>query len=195
MKSTTRPYKTIIPVKLPIEHLEQWGEEYAKLANENDAELFVIIRNVFGDRARFAKEVDELKRKVDFFAARGVSVGAWLCPTTGHEGMGLVIGEDGKRFTRRQVADYATGEPRLIEQAFCPLDEGFIKDFAWKMGELCKTGVTRSLFEDDFRLSGPPITKIACCCKLHMAAFSRRVGRDVSIKELPDLIYHNKDLS
>ena len=125
MKSTTRPYKTIIPVKLPIEHLEQWGEEYAKLANENDAELFVIIRNVFGDRARFTKELDDLKRKVDFFAARGVSVGAWLCPTTGHEGMGLVIGEDGKRFTRRQVADYSTGEPRLIGQAFCPLDEGF----------------------------------------------------------------------
>ena len=195
MKSTTRPYKTIIPVKLPIERLEQWGEEYAKLANENDAELFVIIRNVFGDRARFTKELDDLKRKVDFFAARGVSVGAWLCPTTGHEGMGLVIGEDGRRFTRRQVADYSTGEPRLIGQAFCPLDEGFIKDFAWKMGELCKTGVKRSLFEDDFRLSGPPITKIACCCKLHMAAFSRRVGRDVSIKELPDLLYHNKDLS
>lgn len=195
MKNDFRPYNTVIPIKLPIEKLERWGEEYAALAKELGAELFIIINNVFGGRALFSKEVAELKQKVEFFNKRVVTVGAWLCPTTGHEGMGITVGAEGKKFTRREVADYSGGKARLIRQAFCPLDEGFVKDFAWKMGELCKTGVTRSLFEDDLRLSGPPITKIACCCKLHMDAFSRRMGREVSVDELPDLIYHNNDLS
>ena len=195
MKNTSRSYNTIIPVKIPIEKLETWGEAYACLAKKAGAELFIIIRNVFGDKPLFLKEIEELKKKVEFFRERGLTVGAWLCPTTGHEGMGLVIGEEGKRFTHRQVADYSGGKAKLIEQAFCPLDENFTNDFAWKMGELCKTGATRSLFEDDFRLSGPPITKIACCCKLHMDAFSKRIGRKVTVDELNGLIYHNEDLN
>ena len=194
MKSISRSYNTVIPVKIPIERLSTWGEKYAALAKETGSELFIIIRNVFGDRNRFLKHIDELKEKVRFFKERGLSVGAWLCPTTGHEGMGLIVGEEGEKFTHRQVADYSAGKARLIKNAFCPLDEGFIKDFAWKMRELSQTGVTRSLFEDDFRLSGPPITKIACCCKLHMDAFSKMIGRSVTVDELSDLIYNNDDL-
>ncbi len=194
MKDIRRPYNTVIPVKLPIEKLSDWGEAYASIAKQAGAELFIIIRNVFGDKARFLKEIGELREKVEFFKARGIGVGAWLCPTTGHEGMGLVIGEEGEKFTHRQVADHSDGGFRLIKNAFCPLDEGFIKDFAWKMKELCRTGVARSLFEDDFRLSGPPITKIACCCKLHMDAFSRRIGRTVEPHELRELVYYDKDL-
>ena len=194
MKNDFRPYSTIIPIKLPIERLDTWGESYAALAKELGAELFIIINNVFGDRARFLCEADELRRKVEFFRERGVTVGAWLCPTTGHEGMGITVGKEGEKFTRREVADYSGGKARLIRQAFCPLDEGFVRDFAWKMGELCRTGVTRSLFEDDFRLSGPPITKIACCCRLHMDAYSKRLVREVTVDELPDLIYNNADL-
>ena len=193
MKNTIRPYNTIIPIKLPIEYLSSWGEAYANLAKQTGAELFVIVRNVFGDKPRFMQEIEELKKKADFFKERGISIGAWLCPTTGHEGMGLLIGEEGEKFTRRQVADYSSGEPRLIQHAFCPLDENFINDFAWKMREISQTGAVRSLFEDDFRLSGPPITKIACCCKLHMAEFSKRMGRKVTLAELPDLIYRNND--
>lgn len=195
MKTGLRPYNTVIPIKLPIEKLESWGEAYAKIAKELGADLFIITENVFGDKARFLKETAELRKKVEFFNARGITVGAWLCPTTGHEGMGITVGKEGEKFTHRQVADYSSGKPRLIKNAFCPLDESFVKDFAWKMGELSKTGATRSLFEDDFRLSGPPITKIACCCKLHMDAFSERVGKAVTLEELPDLIYHNRDLS
>ncbi|MBR2989282.1 MAG: hypothetical protein IKC64_06140 [Clostridia bacterium] len=195
MKQVSRPYKIVVPAKLPLERLESWGEKYVEIAKNTNAEWFIITRNVFGDKARFLQEMDELRQKVQFFAKRGVSVGAWLCPTTGHEGMGLIVGEEGEKFTRRQVADYSGEKPRLIKQAFCPLDEGFKKDFAWKMGVLCQTGATRSLFEDDFRLSGPPITKIACCCELHMDAFSKRINRKVSIEELPSLIYHNDDLS
>ena len=195
MKTVSRPYNTVIPIKLPIEKLDTWGESYAQLAKQLNTELFIIIRNVFGDKSRFLMHIEELKKKVQFFRERGVSVGAWLCPTTGHEGMGLIVGEEGKKFTRRQVADYSGEKPRLIEQAFCPLDENFIKDFAWKMRELSQTGIMRSLFEDDFRLSGPPITKIACCCKLHMDAFSKRIGRRVTVEELPDLIYHNSNLT
>ncbi|MBQ3016679.1 MAG: hypothetical protein IJD79_07870 [Clostridia bacterium] len=195
MEKASRKYNTIIPIKLPIEKLDSWGEEYAKLAADVGAELFIIIRNIFGDRERFLREITELREKVAFFKKRGITVGAWLCPTTGHEGMGLVIGEEGKKFTRRQVADYSGGNPKLIPQAFCPLDPLFVRDFAWKMGELCQSGVTRSLFEDDFRLSGPPITKIACCCELHMNAYRKRLGRDVSIGELRELIYENENLS
>ncbi|MBQ8882889.1 MAG: hypothetical protein IJY70_05845 [Clostridia bacterium] len=195
MKQISRPYNTIIPAKIPLDELESWGEKYVEIAKKTNSELFIITRNIFGDKARFIKEMDELQKKVQFFNERGISVGAWLCPTTGHEGMGLIIGEEGKKFTRRQVADYSAGEPRLIKQAFCPLDDGFKADFAWKMGLLCQTGATKSLFEDDFRLSGPPITKIACCCDLHMKAFSQRLNRKVDIKELPDLIYNNEDLS
>lgn len=194
MKSTPHPYNTIIPIKLPIEKLTDWGEAYVQMAKQTGAELFVIIRNVFGDKPRFMQEIEELKKKVQFFKERGMQIGAWLCPTTGHEGMGLIVGEQGKMFTHRQVADYSDGKPRLIQNAFCPLDENFTRDFAWKMRELCQSGVTRSLFEDDFRLSGPPITKIACCCKLHMEAFSKKIGRDVTLEELPDLIYYSKDL-
>ena len=193
MKDTQRPYQTIIPIKLPIEKLADWGDAYARLARQTGAELFVIVKNVFGDKTRFMKEIEELKEKVRFFGERSLKVGAWLCPTTGHEGMGLVVGEVGRTFTKRQAADYSDGKPKLIEQAFCPLDEGFVKDFAWKMRLLSQSGVTRSLFEDDLRLSGPPITKIACCCHLHMTAFAKRIGRDVKLEELPDLIYHNED--
>lgn len=195
MKKDIRPYNTVIPVKIPIESLESFGDAYAKLAKQVGADLFIIVRNVFGDRERFLKEIEELKIKVRFFNERGITVGAWLCPTTGHEGMGLVIGKEGEKFTRRQVADYSGGKAKLITQAFCPQDKGFTEDFAWKMRELSQTGATRSLFEDDFRLSGPPITKVACCCKLHMDLFSQRIGRTVSVDELRDLIYNNGDLS
>lgn len=194
MKDPQRPYQVVIPIQLPIKKLERWGESYAELAKQTNAELFVIVKNIFGDKVLFKKEVEELRQKVAFFNARGISVGAWLCPTTGHEGMGLTIGEEGKHFTHRQVADYSGEEPKLIETAFCPLDENFKKDFAWKMGQICKTGATRSLFEDDFRLSGPPITKIACCCNLHMNAYAKKIGREVPLKELRDLLYNHEDL-
>lgn len=194
MQNPQRPYHTVIPIQLPFEKLDRWGEAYAELAKQTNADLFVIVKNIFGDKALFQKEVDELRQKAAFFHARGVSLGAWLCPTTGHEGMGLTIGEEGKHFTHRQVADYSGEEPKLIETAFCPLDENFKKDFAWKMGQIARTGVTRSLFEDDFRLSGPPITKIACCCKLHMDAFAKKIGREVPLKELRDLLYNHEDL-
>ena len=194
MTNENRPYNLLVPIKLPIEKLDTWGKAYADLAARIGAELFIIVNNVFGDRAEFLKRMDELKLKVDFFRKRGVSVGAWLCPTTGHEGMGLTIGKEGESFTRREVLDCSSGKARLIRQAFCPLDDGFVRDFAWKMGELCKTGVTRSLFEDDLRLSGPPITKIACCCKLHMDAYAKRLGRAVELDGLRDLIYENRDL-
>lgn len=194
MQNPQRPYHTVIPIQLPIEKLDRWGEAYAELAKQTNADLFVIVKNIFGDKALFQKEVEELRQKAAFFHARGVTLGAWLCPTTGHEGMGLTIGEEGKHFTHRQVADYSGEEPKLIETAFCPLDENFKKDFAWKMGQIAQTGVTRSLFEDDFRLSGPPITKIACCCKLHMDAFAKKIGREVPLKELRDLLYNHEDL-
>ena len=194
MQNPQRPYHTVIPIQLPIEKLDRWGEAYAELAKQTNADLFVIVKNIFGDKALFRKEVEELRQKAAFFHVRGVALGAWLCPTTGHEGMGLTIGEEGKHFTHRQVADYSGEEPKLIETAFCPLDENFKKDFAWKMEQIARTGVTRSLFEDDFRLSGPPITKIACCCKLHMDAFAKKIGREVPLKELRDLLYNHEDL-
>ena len=194
MQNPQRPYHTVIPIQLPIEKLDRWGEAYAELAKQTNADLFVIVKNIFGDKVLFRKEVEELRQKAAFFHARGVALGAWLCPTTGHEGMGLTIGEEGKHFTHRQVADYSGEEPKLIETAFCPLDENFKKDFAWKMEQIARTGVTRSLFEDDFRLSGPPITKIACCCKLHMDAFAKKIGREVPLKELRDLLYNHEDL-
>lgn len=195
MSEELRSYNTYIPVSIPSWMLDTWGESYAQLAKDMNAELFIIVRNVFGDKEAFLKIIEDLKKKVDFFKAKGLSVGVWICPTTGHEGMGLTIGEEGKKFTRRQVADYSNGKPELIENAFCPLDENFTKDFAWKMQLISQTGATKSLFEDDFRLSGPPITKVACCCHLHMDAFSKRIGREVSLEELRDLIYNNEDLS
>lgn len=130
MQNPQRPYHTVIPIQLPIEKLDRWGEAYAELAKQTNADLFVIVKNIFGDKALFRKEVEELRQKAAFFHARGVTLGAWLCPTTGHEGMGLTIGEEGKHFTHRQVADYSGEEPKLIETAFCPLDENFKKDFA-----------------------------------------------------------------
>ncbi len=136
MQNIVKPYKTIIPITLTMDRLNTWGKVYAVMAKELDAELFIVIRNVFGDKPLFLKNIEELKAKVDFFKERGVTVGAWLCPTTGHENKGLNIGEEGKKFIHRQVADYSSGKPELIEQAFCPLDENFTKDFAWKMKEL-----------------------------------------------------------
>ena len=97
MKQVSRPYKIVVPAKLPLERLESWGEKYVEIAKNTNAELFIITRNVFGDKARFLQEMDELRQKVQFFAKRGVSVGAWLCPTTGHEGMGLIVGEEGEK--------------------------------------------------------------------------------------------------
>lgn len=195
MKDITREYKTIIPLNIPISKLSTWGEEYVKLAKRLNAGIFLVTKNVFGDRERFLAIIEETKQQVEFFKDRGVDVGVWLCPTTGHEGMGLAIGKEGESFTHRQVADYSSGKAELIEQAFCPLDENFTKDFAWKMQVLSQTGATMSLFEDDFRLSGPPISKVACCCDLHMKAFSKMVGRTVTVDELRDLIYNNDDLS
>ena len=42
MKDTQRPYQMVIPIKLPIERLADWGVAYAKLAKKTGAELFVI---------------------------------------------------------------------------------------------------------------------------------------------------------
>ena len=56
MKNDFRPYNTVVPVKLPIEKLDTWGESYAALAKELSAELFIIVNNVFGDRERFRSE-------------------------------------------------------------------------------------------------------------------------------------------
>ena len=99
MSEELRSYNTYIPVSIPSWMLDTWGESYAQLAKDMNAELFIIVRNVFGDKDAFIKNIEDLKKKVDFFKARGLSVGAWVCPTTGHEGMGLTIGEEGKKFT------------------------------------------------------------------------------------------------
>ena len=87
-----------------------------------------------------------------------------------------------EEFTRITRADGS-----LAPFANCPLDPAFQKRMAEDMAEFCRIAKPANLFvEDDYSIFAA--SNLGCFCPHHLAAFSKRMGKEYTREELAEIL-------
>ena len=82
-------------------------------------------------------------------------------------------------FPFQQVIRLSDGKPETI---CCPYDEGFRQHMQGQFRTLALSGPTEIMVDDDLRLMHRPGK--GCACPLHMAAFNRKAGTNLTREQL-----------
>ena len=118
---------------------------------------------------QIGNRINELKEAVK---GTDIEINWWCAPTIGC-GVGSPF--------QHQVNWNGT----VSENANCPLDPEFRKDFAAKIAKVAEIAHPDViLFEDDLRFMWHTGISKGCFCPLHMEEFSRILGREISREEL-----------
>ncbi len=155
-----------------LAHLREIGAERVFIvqiyrALERDEPYFAVLRRV--------------KERMEFFRAAGLEVGVWMT-TIGYGSPVLPRYQAaGERMTHLRSI---TGQEAL--DAFCPLDEAFADLTCQILADTAALGPDLIMLDDELCLSVRP--GIGCACDRHMAAYRRRLGKDISLAELPGKI-------
>lgn len=165
-----------------------YAEEYLK-----DFEKLGVERIFFAEASRLPLEDGErranylamTKEQLEFYAAKGYKVGAWVSTIGYGAPLGWGVPVDVKSFTKlRSVVG------REVDDAFCPLDEKFTARVERMIEDLCRAGVRLIMLDDDLCLYPRP--GLGCACERHLAEFSRRVGEKVTLEGLPQKLFVGK---
>lgn len=194
-------YQMWIPV-----YNREWNEkqraELVSLLREAKTDLVLLVYSrVLTDDAMRARETEMFVKNRDFLRDAGFSVGAWLGPTIGYGAAFFADGDAAERFTHIRAlrasatddgsASYPHGKrPGEMPGAFCPSDERFVAEFLKTLSAVIGTGVDVIMFEDDFTLGGGKFfDDVGCACDAHIAAFCRRIGKQMTRREIADAVF------
>lgn len=70
-----------------------------------------------------------------------------------------------------------------MTDALCPMDPGFMRDFAEGIQVLAQANPDMIMLDDDFRLN-PRGYDLGCCCPRHLEAYQRLLGEDIPREEI-----------
>lgn len=184
----------------------EWDEkqraELVSLLREAKTDLVLLVYSrVLTDDAMRQRETETFVKNRDFLREAGFTVGAWLGPTIGYGAAFFADGSAAEDFThvralRASSVDdgsiaYPHGKhPGDMPGAFCPSDERFVAEFLKTLSAVVGTGVDVIMFEDDFTLGGGKFfDDVGCACDAHIAAFCRRIGKQMTRREIADAVF------
>lgn len=186
-------YSIDVPIinDLRPEEREEFIELFKKTGTDR---IFVSVTLFLGDRERFAKQLEAIKEKTEFFKSRSFRTGIWLYPTLGYGGIDSFSAYPGRYTPKRTLFvrnkdNFMKKQRKYSVGAACPLDKNFIRDFSECIALVAELQPEIIMLEDDFSLSSIDIREVCCCCPLHMREFQKRTGRKIKPEELPSLLY------
>ena len=178
-------YRLCIPIindGRGINDLKELANELKRAGADN---VFVVFSRVLDSRDMLNEVTQRFIETKTLLEDMGFKVGAWLAPTIGYGGKSSFDNDAPQKYTK-----IVTDKGRVLEGGFCPLDEGFEKDFMNTLSAVANTGVEEVLFEDDYTLTGGKMFhEHGCCCRKHLKLLSERLGEDISREFLSEKLY------
>ena len=131
---------------------------------------------------RRQKVLSELAEKNKFYTSAGIEFSVWIDT--------LGFGGGNADYNKNAAAGYTRIRSiigRELDDAFCPLDEGFTDMMCELVRDICRTGIRMLMLDDELCLSVRP--GIGCACDLHMKEYCRRLGEEIQIEQLPEKVF------
>ena len=176
--------KLYVPIMMDPEHsVEVYHEDFKKLGVDR---LFLTesVRFVhqYGERYDFA--IENTKKHIKIYEDLGYECGVWIS-TLGYGGSLFADAVENKTYTSiRSITGREMGD------AICPTDADFVGRVCRVITDLARAGARMIMLDDDLCLSVRP--GLGCACDAHIAEFCRRIGRPVTLSELPKLLFTGK---
>lgn len=176
--------KLYVPIMMDPEHnVDIYNEDFKKLGVDH---LFLTegVRFVhqYGERYDFA--IENTKKHIKIYEDLGYDCGVWIS-TLGYGGPLFANAVENKTYTSiRSIVGREMGD------AMCPTDKDFVARVCKVITDLARAGAKMIMLDDELCLSVRP--GLGCACDAHIAEFSRRIGRKVTLSELPELLFTGK---
>ncbi len=184
-------YKVSIPVR-SREILSDSEREY--LVNEFrrcGAERIFLTTAFSPNENLIARRLNALKSNIAFFDSVGIETAVWIGTSLGH-GSQLLSGSGADREDWDKYVPMVGNLNKQFVGTLCPSSEPFVTDYSKFVADVASIGAKMIMFDDDFRLHHRPSIGAGCCCEMHMAEYAKRVGREVKLEEIEELIYKGK---
>jgi hypothetical protein len=176
--------KLYVPIMMDPEHrVEIYHDDFKRLGVDH---LFLTecVRFVHEHGDRYAFAIENTKKHVKIYEELGYDCGVWIS-TLGYGGPLFSNAVENKTYTPiRSITGREAGD------AICPTDKNFVARVCKVVTDLAKAGAKMILLDDELCLSVRP--GLGCACKAHIAEFCRRIGKTVTLAELPDLLFTGK---
>lgn len=176
--------KLYVPIMMDPEHrVEIYHDDFKRLGVDH---LFLseCVRFVHEHGDRYAFVIENTKKHVKIYEELGYDCGVWIS-TLGYGGSLFSNAVENKTYTPiRSITGREAGD------AICPTDKNFVARVCKVVTDLAKAGAKMIMLDDDLCLSVRP--GLGCACKAHIAEFCRRIGKTVTLAELPDLLFTGK---
>ena len=137
-------------------------------------------RTVLTSNDRRELIMKRISEAVKTYESLGYECGMWIS-TLGYGGPLYAFGEDNPFTQIRSIIGAEAGD------ASCPTDESFVSRVCEAIKDIAKAGAKIIMLDDEFCLSVRP--GLGCACENHLKEFSRRVGRNIALEELPELLF------
>ena len=178
--------KLYVPIMVNPEHsTDIYYDDFKKLGVKH-VFFAECLRFVNASGERYERAIEYTKRAVQKYEALGFDCGAWIS-TLGYGGTVASPGTNSTDFTSIRSI---TGKTSGSGIAVCATDKEVLSRACRTVKDLARAGVKMIMLDDDLCLSVRP--GLSCTCDNHLNTFSRRVGRKVSLEELPELVFTGK---
>jgi len=175
--------KLYVPIGLDPEHNTKIYKDDFKRLGARTVFLVEPSRLLHLCDERYSSAMRFIKNNIEAYEALGYECGVWI--TTIGFGNALRGKDTVLKYTpiRSIVGD------EMVD-ANCPTDKSFVHRMCEIVKDLARLGAKMIMLDDELCLSVRP--GLGCACEEHLAEFGRRIGRKVSLRELPELLFTGK---
>lgn len=176
--------KLYVPITVdPGQNREQYLKDFKELGVDH---VFLSCGErwpLLGDK-EWETWMDLIEEANAFYTGKGYECGVWIC-TLGFGGALFSDARDTGDLTQiRSIVGKNGGD------ALCPSNETFVASIAKAVQEIARRGARMIMLDDELCLSVRP--GIGCACDWHLAEFSRLVGEEIKLEQLPELVFTGK---
>ena len=176
--------KLYVPIMVdPTQNREQYLKDFKQLGVDH---VFLSCGERWpsmGEETR-NKWMDRIEDAVAFYTNKGYECGVWIC-TLGFGGPLFSDAVDTGDYTQiRSIVGKDGGD------ALCPTNEKFVTSIARAVQDIARRGAKMIMLDDELCLSVRP--GIGCACDNHLREFSRLLGEEITLEQLPKLVFTGK---
>ena len=140
-------------------------------------------RIVLESRDRYDLIIKRIGECVKTYEGLGYECGMWIS-TLGYGGPLNTFGKENNFTQIRSIVGATAGD------ASCPTDERFVFKVCDTIKDIARAGAKIIMLDDDLCLSVRP--GLGCACDNHLSEFGRRIGKSITLEELPQLLFTGK---
>ena len=170
-----------LSVPVMNDEFSKYPETYIKQLKKCGAQfVFLSLRRAF-DPDIIKKQMQQLKENLYILSLEGFEVGCWVQSF----GFGVPLTDSEQRFADFTKIRGIDG--RVCGDAFCPTDPRFTDYLRNIVAGAAKSGARYIMLDDDLCLNVRP--GLGCTCEKHLALYGKKMGRQVTLEEIRDLVY------